>query len=162
MPLIEDEIDKLVDSEIFCTLYLKNAFLQVEIDEKSKKYTAFVTHNGQYQFLRAPFGLCMSPPVFRRFINNIFHDLIVEGNMTLYLGAIILKAQSMDEAYNHLVKIFKVASEYGLTFNFEKCSFMKERIEFLGHIVKHNNVYPSPSKVDAVICYPEPRSLKEF
>jgi len=34
---------------------------------------AFIVPDGQYEFLRAPFGLCNSPAVFQRYINAIFH-----------------------------------------------------------------------------------------
>lgn len=72
LPLIEDQIDKLKDARIFSTIDLKNGFFHVDMDKESRKYTAFVTHEGQYQFLKAPFGLSNSPPVFQRFINYIF------------------------------------------------------------------------------------------
>jgi len=64
LPLIEDQIDQLVKARIFRTIDLKNGFFHVSVAKESRKYTSFITHHGQYQFLRVPFGLCNSPPVF--------------------------------------------------------------------------------------------------
>jgi len=56
----------------FSMLDLKDGFFYVPISEESRKYTAFIVPDGQYEFLRAPFGLCNSPAVFQRYINAIF------------------------------------------------------------------------------------------
>lgn len=79
MPLIEDQLDQLQSGTIFTTLDLANGFLHVPIKPECQKYTSFVTHSGQYEFKRVPFGLCNSPAVFCRFINVIFRPLINRG-----------------------------------------------------------------------------------
>lgn len=64
LPLIDDQIDRLRGAVVFSTLDLRNGFFHVPVDEARVKYTSFVVPNGQYEFLRTPFGLCISPPVF--------------------------------------------------------------------------------------------------
>ncbi|GFW12283.1 retrovirus-related Pol polyprotein from transposon 297 [Trichonephila clavipes] len=36
-----------------------------------------------------------------------------------------------------------------------------EKIEFLGHIIENNKLFPSPSKTKSVVNYPEPKTTKE-
>jgi len=79
LPLIEDILDRLQAARIFSSLDLKNGFFHVPVNKDSQKYTAFVTHDGQYQFRKVPFGLCNSPAVFQRYINEIFSDLTRKG-----------------------------------------------------------------------------------
>ena len=74
LPLMEDVIENLYNASTFSSLDLKNGFFHVDIEESSRKYTAFVTPEGHYEFLKAPFGLCNSPAVFQRYIHNIFND----------------------------------------------------------------------------------------
>ncbi|XP_073948349.1 uncharacterized protein [Choristoneura fumiferana] len=74
LPVIGDHIDKLAKGRVFSTIDLKNGYFHLTVHEDSVKYTAFVTHNGQYEFLKAPFGLSVCPKVFTRFINAIFRD----------------------------------------------------------------------------------------
>lgn len=76
LPLIEDQLDRLQGARIFSTIDLRNGFFHVRMDEASVKYTSFIVPDGQYEFLRIPFGLCNSPSVFQRFINAIFRDLV--------------------------------------------------------------------------------------
>lgn len=60
LPLIEDQLDRLHDAQIFSTTDLKNGFFHVDAEKNSRKFTSFVTHNGQFEFKRVPFGLSNS------------------------------------------------------------------------------------------------------
>ncbi|GFT02266.1 reverse transcriptase domain-containing protein [Trichonephila clavipes] len=50
LPLIDDILDWFQNAKIFTTLDLKNGFFHAAVNERSRKFTSFVTHNGQYQF----------------------------------------------------------------------------------------------------------------
>lgn len=49
-PLIEGVLGKLEGAGVFTTLDLKNGFFCVEIEEMSRKYTAFITDEDEYFF----------------------------------------------------------------------------------------------------------------
>lgn len=71
MPLMEDQLDGLAEAKVYCVLDLKDRFFHVPIHEESRRYTAFVTPDGQYEFLKVPFGLYNSPAVFQRHIKAV-------------------------------------------------------------------------------------------
>ncbi|KAK9730631.1 Reverse transcriptase (RNA-dependent DNA polymerase) [Popillia japonica] len=119
LPLIEDQLDRLQEAGVFSTLDLKNGFFHVPVEEQSRKYTAFVTHNSQYQFLKLPFGFCNSPSVFQRFINTIFSDMARKGIALPY--------------------ILERSRDYGLEINMKKCRFLQKRVEFLGPKFSRSN-----------------------
>ncbi|GFW50786.1 retrovirus-related Pol polyprotein from transposon 297 [Trichonephila clavipes] len=60
LPITEEVLDKLGNGKIFITLDLKNAFFHVDVDEASRKYTAFVTETGQYEFLNCHLGCLLA------------------------------------------------------------------------------------------------------
>ena len=46
--------------------------------------------------------------------------------------------------------------------NPKKCSFVKQRIEYLGHVVTPEGIFPDPGKVEVVNNFPTPASLKDL
>ncbi|GBM35453.1 Retrovirus-related Pol polyprotein from transposon 297 [Araneus ventricosus] len=136
LPLIEDILGRLQVSRVFSTIDLKNAFFHVNVNKDSRKYTSFVPHEGQYQFLKIPFGLCNSPAVFQRYINTIFRPLINDGIVLPYLDDIIILSSSFEEGIERVECVLSIASENGLEINFNKSHFLKKRIKFLGHVIK--------------------------
>lgn len=161
LPLIDDLLDKLQNARIFSTIDLKNGFFHVNVHKDSRRYTSFVTHSGQFQFLKVPFGLCISPSVFQRFINTVFKDLILSGQLLLYMDDLIIPAKDEEENIERLKSVFSIASDYGLEINFKKCKFLHKKIEFLGHIIQNGQLFPSPQKTAAVLNYPEPKNQKD-
>lgn len=123
LPLIEYHLDRLHGAKIFSTIDLKNGFFHVSVEKASRKYTSFVTHSGQYQFLKVPFGLSNSPRVFQRHVNAIFRDMSRRGTALLYIDDIIITASDEYEAVQNLKDVLKLCEEYGLEINFRKCIF---------------------------------------
>lgn len=160
LPLIEDQLDQLQDAKIFSTLDLRNGFFHVKVHESSRKYTAFIVPDGHYEFLRVPFGLCNSPAIFQRFINIVFKDLIRVKIVLTYLDDLIIPSIDYESGIQNLEIALRVASEAGLVINWQKCSFLKERVEFLGHIIENGCISPSERKVEAIKCFPELTNIK--
>lgn len=159
MPLIEDLLDRLQDAAVFCTLDLKNGFFHVEVEEGSRHYLAFVTHSGEFQYIRVPFGYTNSPAVFQRFINTVFWVLIRENMVFIYMDDLIIPARDDDDAIEKLKRTLKVAAEYGLEINFAKCQFLKRKVQFLGYSIQRGQIQPSTEKTLAVQDFPEPKTL---
>ncbi|CAK1603490.1 unnamed protein product [Parnassius mnemosyne] len=162
LPLIEDQIDRLKGAKVFTTLDLKNGFMHVNVHEESRKFTAFVTPQGQYEFMKMPFGLCTAPSVFQRYVNHVFQDLISDGTVLAYLDDLILPSETEEEGLEKLVKVFQRAEEYGLLFNWKKCHFMKREIEYLGYIIRNNELRPSKEKISAVSRFKTPHNIKSL
>ena len=143
LPLIEDQLDLLQGAKVFSALDLKSGFFQVPINRDSRKYTSFIVADGQYEFLRAPFGLCNSPSVFQRFINSVFKELIAKKIVLVYIDDIIIP--SMD-------------GESGLT-NLKSCTESCERgraVNQLGQV----QVFTTPGRVPG--AYSEGRYGSSF
>ncbi|GFV84976.1 retrovirus-related Pol polyprotein from transposon 297 [Trichonephila clavipes] len=161
LPLIDDILDCLQNAKIFTTLDLKNGFSHFAVNERSRKFTSFVTHNGQYQFRRMPFGLSTCPFTFIWYINAIFRHLISKSIVLPYKDDVVIPAANESQALEYLKIVLQVACDYGLEINFKKCQFLHNKIEFLGHIIENGRLFPSPSKTKAVINYPDLKNTKD-
>ncbi|GFT80603.1 transposon Tf2-6 polyprotein [Trichonephila clavipes] len=161
LPLIDDILDCLQNAKIFTTLELKNGFFHVAVNERSRKFTSFVTHNGQYQFRRMPFGLSTCPSTFMRYINAVFRHLISKSIVLPYMDDVVIPAANESQALGYLKIVQQVACDYGLEINFKKCQFLHNTIEFLDHIIENGKLFPSPSKTKAVINYTDLKNIKD-
>lgn len=160
VPLIDEVLDKLQAAKVFAVMDLENGFFHVPIEESSRKFTAFITKQGLYEFNKAPFGFCNSPAAFMRFINCVFHDLVAQDVMQLYMDDIIIYAQTTDECIEKLRQVLEVAAEYKLKIKWKKCHFLKSRIDFLGHTVESGKVWPGLEKTRAVRQFATPKNVK--
>lgn len=156
LPLIDDQLDALQGAKIFSTLDLRDGFFHVEIEESSRKYTAFIVPDGHYEFCKVPFGLCNSPAIFQRFINTAFKKLIQEGIVLTYMDDLIIPSLDIADGLKRLRRVLDVASRAGLNINWKKCNLLQTRVEFLGHRIEDGRVRPSSSKIDAVRRFPTP------
>lgn len=165
LPNIDDQIDMLQKGTIFTTLDLANGFFHVPVEENSRKFTAFVTYNGHYEFLFTPFGLSVGPPVFQRFINKVYSPLINAGILLVFMDDLIILAKSIEEALKRLRMVLELAAKYGLNIKWKKCQFLHRKIEFLGYEIENGRFRAAPSKTRDVQRFPElktPRQVQQF
>lgn len=162
LPIMEELLEQLGDATIFSVLDLKNGFFHVDVSAESRKYTAFVTPDGHYEFKKVPCGLRNSPAVFQRYVNTVFQELIRSGVVLIYMDDVIIPAENYSENLEKLCKVLIVAKKHGLSsFQWKKCKFMSKQVQFLGHIVSAGVIKPSNEKVTAVRGFPEPTTTKQ-
>lgn len=161
MPIVEEQIDKLSVARVFTVLDLKNGFFHVPVDDASVKYTAFVTSDGQYEFLKTPFGLSVSPTSFLRYVQHVFKELVQKKVVITYMDDVIIP--SVDEAtgLQMLREVLQVAEKAGLVINWAKCRFLVRKVEFLGYELTAGMISPSPNTVAGVRKFPEPSTADE-
>lgn len=154
-------IDGLQVSKIYSTLDLKNGFFHVDVEPSSRKYTSFIVPTGQYQFRKVPFGLCNSPAVFQRFINNVFRELMLKNICLVYIDDVVVLGKTIEESLHNLKLTLIVAQQAGLSVKWSKCQFLQTQILFLGYEVCGGTIAPSEEKTKAVKLFPEPLNIKE-
>ncbi|KAL5487009.1 hypothetical protein EMCRGX_G019561 [Ephydatia muelleri] len=64
LPRFEDLMSKITGSKHFTKIDLSEAYLQMEVDEQSRKYFVIATHIGYFQYKRLPFGVNFAPAYF--------------------------------------------------------------------------------------------------
>ena len=108
-----------------------------------------------------PFGLTNSGASSQPLMGHILRGL--EYRFTLiYIDDIIIFSKSINEHLTHLEEAFRRLRDANVKLSPEKCSFVKERIEYLGHVVTPEGIFPDPSKVEVVKNFPTLASLKEL
>ena len=62
---------------------------------------------------------------------------------------------------HHLATIFAQLREVSLKLKREKCNFIKEHLQYLGHIISGQGIAPVPEKLVSINTMPPPRTPKE-
>ena len=60
----------------FTKLDLSEAYLQIPLEEQSKKYLVINTHKGLYRFTRLPYGVAAAPSIFQQIMDQILPNYL--------------------------------------------------------------------------------------
>ena len=131
------------------------------MSEESILYTTFtVGPLGFYECVRMPFGLTNAPATFQCLMESCSGDLYLQYCI-IYLDDIIIFSKTCSEHLDRLKAVFAKITEAGLRLKPKKCEFFKTCVEYLGHIVSKNGIKINPKKIEAIIKWPQPRTVTE-
>ena len=159
LPRIEDLFASLTGGRVFSKIDLAQAYLQVPLDEESKKLVVINTHKGLYRFNRLPFGVSAAPSIFQRTMENLLQGL---PGVCVYLDDILVSGGSTEEHLRNLEAVFTRLEQAGLRVKRSKCSFMLSSVEYLGFRISAEGLQPTTEKVRAVHSAPAPENVTQL
>lgn len=161
LPRIDSLLARLGKGKMFTCLDLRQGYHQVPLSPGSREKTAFSTPDGHYEYLTLPFGLKDAPAAFQRIINQVLTGLIGDIGF-VYLDDIVVMGDTWETHCDNIRRVLHRLQEANLSLKLSKCSFFKEEVEYLGHVISGEGIKPQPSKVRAMKEYPRPEILKEL
>ena len=160
LPRIDDILDKLHGTAYFSTLDLMSGYWQCQLTPEAKEKTAFITFGGLYEFEVMPFGLSNAPSTFQRLMETTLRDLNWKSCL-IYLDDVIVFSHTFEEHLNHLAQVFDRLREANLRLKPSKCSFGRQEVNYLGHVISANGILPDPSKIELVKKFPPPKTVRQ-
>lgn len=161
MPVVDELLDELAGAKWFTKLDLRSGYHQIRLQQEDEHKTAFRTHQGLYEFKVMPFGPTNAPATFQGLMNTIFSDMIRKF-VLIFVDDILIYSSTLEEHVTHLRLVLTRLQAHQLYIKLSKCSFAKQQLDYLGHIIGTNGVATDPSKVKAVQEWPVPRNLRQF
>ena len=95
--LIQELINKIQGAKYFTKLDIRWGYNNVRIREGDKWKAAFWTNQGLFEPLVIYFGICNSLATFQLMMNTLFRELIMSEKIVIYMDAILIFSQTMDE-----------------------------------------------------------------
>ncbi len=161
LPLVPAALEQLRRAKYYTKLDLRNAYNLIRIREGDEWKTAFSTTSGHYEYLVMPFGLANSPSVFQAFMNDIFRDML-DRWVIVYIDDILIYSDTQEEHIRHVRLVLKRLLQHQLYVKAEKCEFHRTNTSFLSYVISQDGVSMDDKKVQAVLDWPQPQTVKEL
>lgn len=155
---IDEVLHSLRGSRYFCKLDLHKAYLHLRVDKEGSKIQTISTHKGTFRMNRLSFGIKTAPSEFNQILTQLLRGLT---KVEAYFDDIICHGETLGECQKNLIVCLDCLRRNDLHLNKSKCSFFKERINYLGHVISFNKIQKCPTKVQAVARMPRPRNADE-
>lgn len=135
------------------------------MDSASQEKTAFVTPQGLYKFLVMPFGLMNAPATFQRMMQKLLTGLNPADGpdfVSVYVNDVLIFSETLEEHIKHLQLVLDKLKGAGLKLKPAKCSFVREGVDYLGHVITSKGLSPNPARIAAVQSFLTPTNIKEL
>ena len=162
LPNISVNLNKLAGSQVYSCLDSCGAYHSIKIEPDSRRYTAFISPFGLFQFVKLPFGLRNAGQCYNRLVQIALGSLGTPEFALAYLDDIIIHSTSLDEHVTHLTKILELHARFGLKLNLSKCQICQTKVDYLGHEISHDGIRMSPKHVEKILDWPLPQSGKQL
>lgn len=156
-----DEVIRKVGQGRFISVFdAKSGYWQLKVNPECRWLTAFVTHEGLYEWVRMPFGLRNAGATFVRAVTDILRPL--QRFSGAYVDDMAVGSESWLRHIGDLRQFLTTVHNAGLTLNLCKCEFAKAEVHLLGHIVGSGSKRADPQRLNAIATMSRPTTKKEL
>ena len=138
----------------FTKMDIRWGYHNVRIKDGDQWKAAFKTNKGLFEPTVMFFGLCNSPATFQAMMNEIFKDIVI------YMDDILIFSRNCEEHTERTKCILQCLQEHDLYLKAEKCKFKVQEVEFLGMIIKPDEIAMDLTKLAGIKNWPEPTNVK--
>ena len=188
LPTLDHILGQLRDSCFYSSCDLAQAFYSVEITEESRHLTQFSTPFGIFRFKTLPTGINSSPQSLNNFVTKMLcyevcrdenGDIIFESDGTSKLEYVPLAhvyfyyddlliatpwRNNLEESRAFHFEVLKQAiariSVHKGKINYQKSTFFKGKLNFLGWVLMGNKILPDPKRIQKVLEFQLPATTK--
>lgn len=156
MTPMTDLFQDISRDRFFSQLDLSKGYWQIPVAERDIEKTAFITADGQYEFLKMPFGMINSGATLARSMKKLLKDL----DQVSHFMDILVHTPTWEGHLTVLRKLFERMAVANLTVRPTKCSIGRNRIILLGQEVGQGIRTPPLDGVEKVRDASQPATKK--
>ena len=139
-------------------LIFAKGYWQISVADADIHKTAFVTHDGTFEFVKMPFGMINSSATFVRAMRKLLHGV---DNVETYIDDVIVHTREWNEHLNTLKCLFERFRDAGMTVKPSKCVIGARKVDFLGHNVGDGMVGLHNGNVEKIKYADRPQTKRD-
>jgi len=128
-----------------------SGYHQAPLHEDSRKYTAFITFMGLFEWLRVPMGLKGAPSYFQCMLASVVLAGLMYIICELYIDDLIIHGRTKEEFVQRLDKVFERFSQKQIRVRPDKCVLGINEVENVGHNINEHGMIFLREKIDKVL-----------
>ena len=160
LPRIDNLFDQLKGAVCFSNIDLRSGYHQLKIKPEDIPKTAFRTRYGHYEFLVMAFGLTNAPATFMDLMNRVFKKYL-DNFVIVFIDDILIYSNTEEDHAEHLRITLEILRKEKLYAKISKCEFWLREVQFLGHVVNHEEIKVDPTKIEAIMNWERPKTPTE-
>ena len=165
---------------------MASGFWVVEMTERAKLISAFVTPFGLFEWLRMPFGLKNAPQIYQRLVDNALYGYLKIGQRSSsdgqidvfkdgepetdrrpsilgrrsYIDDILIPATSWESLYAKVERLLEACDKWNLSISLTKRFWGCRKVDYLGHRVSIDGLEAQPKNLESLVNIPFPSTLR--
>jgi len=151
---------RVAGATIFSKLDLRDGYPLIRIQKGDEWKTPFRTRYGHYKYKVMPIGLVNAPATFQAVMNTLLREF-QDHRVVVYLNDILLYSKTMEEHQALVKQVLARLERQDLGVSLKKSMFHVNTVEFLGDIVGKSGSTMSEQKVESILNWRAPRSVKD-
>jgi hypothetical protein len=161
LPCIDVLFDQLVGAKVFSKIDLRSGYHQIKIRANDIPKTAFSTRYGLCEYLVISFGLTNAPSYFMYLMNSVFMPEL-DKFVVVFIDDILVYSKNEDAHTKHLHTVLQRLRDHHLYAKLSKCDFWMREIKLLGHTISQNGISVDPEKVQEVMDWKPPTTVRQI
>jgi len=157
MVCVDDLFAKVGKSKCFTKLDFSKGYWHIKVHSEDIPKTAFVMQDGQFEFLKMPFGMVNAGAICIQSTRNLLKSMT---NVESYIDDMLVHTTTWEEHLESLRELFERIRYAGLTIRPTKLMVTSAKVDFTGHNIQDGILGPQDAYIRKIRDTPCPQTKK--
>ena len=163
MPDLHDVLDRLAGKEFYWSVDVSSFFNQIEVEEDSSQYMAFVVPGGaKYEFTRVPFGCKNAPAWAQQQLREELQEDESTRDLINFIDDITYGSNDMEDSVRKFRALLQFCVNHKLKLKRSKCVLGAPAVKALGFVLNAQGKWIDPDRVLSLLKLPAAKGIKEL